>query len=610
MGRKEKQFSDDRECRDILFLLLFIGFWVGCWIVAGISFDGGDPRRLIYPRDSQDNICGLTKRNDSLSGIDFSELPVLYFPNPTDIELQICIKECPKEGDVTNALIPLTCEVSELICKYGVKQDMTKIATDCFCPYATSEFLYRCFPNDLTGIESDNLTETFQQALASRPEITQAFSDVAESWEIIIGFGFLALGLCFVWLVLVALFASFFVWFTIFAVIIACWAFTGFMWQVYNDVESQATSTDEAESFVNEKNVVQGVAIAFTVCSAVLTVMIIALRKRIKLAIGIVREASSAVRAMPLIVFFPIIIFIGLGFFFAWWVAVALYLASYEGEGCIECHPWVDEDSLQAMYIYHLVAFYWNVNFLIAINQVTIAGAIGAWYWAVNKDEFQSSPVIRSFSRAIRYHLGSIAFGSLIIAIVQTIRTIITWMQAQAKKQKNKVVEMLLCCVNCLVRCLERFLKFISKNAYIIIAIYGDSFCSSAVTAFELVWNNLIRVAAVNVVSEFMIFLGKLFVALICGVASAQVFVNKPEIGFWMFPCVLVVVFSYMIASAFLAVYDMAIDTIMLCFLDEEERRKSDPNLPVHASEHLAKYIKRVEHAEAHGLEIEEDGKL
>lgn len=36
---------EDRKCRDILFLILFVLFWIGMIIVAGNAFAKGDPRR-------------------------------------------------------------------------------------------------------------------------------------------------------------------------------------------------------------------------------------------------------------------------------------------------------------------------------------------------------------------------------------------------------------------------------------------------------------------------------------------------------------------------------------------------------------------------------------
>ena len=37
-----------RRCRDVIFLIIFFLYWVGMFLVAGLAFTSGDPRRLMY----------------------------------------------------------------------------------------------------------------------------------------------------------------------------------------------------------------------------------------------------------------------------------------------------------------------------------------------------------------------------------------------------------------------------------------------------------------------------------------------------------------------------------------------------------------------------------
>jgi len=69
----------------------------------------------------------------------------------------------------------------------------------------------------------------------------------------------------------------------------------------------------------------------------------------------------------------------------------------------------------------------------------------------------------------MRYHFGSIAFGAFLIAVVQFIRIIFEYYRKQMENanKENKLVKTLLCVTSYLLDCLERFVKFISKNAYI-----------------------------------------------------------------------------------------------------------------------------------------------
>lgn len=76
-------------------------------------------------------------------------------------------------------------------------------------------------------------------------------------------------------------------------------------------------------------------------------------------------------------------------------------------------------------------------------------------------------PILRSFSNLVRYHLGTVAMGSLIIALVQLIRSILAAIQYQLKGQENAVSRCLFRTCQCCLYCFEKILKYLSRNAYI-----------------------------------------------------------------------------------------------------------------------------------------------
>ena len=56
-------------------------------------------------------------------------------------------------------------------------------------------------------------------------------------------------------------------------------------------------------------------------------------------------------------------------------------------------------------------------------HRCMFAGAVGSFYWAGgNKEKMPAFPVGAAMWNTFIYHLGSIAFGSLIIAILQFVR--------------------------------------------------------------------------------------------------------------------------------------------------------------------------------------------
>eukprot|EP00741_Cyanophora_paradoxa_P015466 tig00020892_g14929.t1 len=88
--------DENRRCRDVLWLVLFIAFWIGMWVVAGFAFNKGDPSKLLYPVDGAGSVCGTT----------FPDHRFLFWPNPTDVLDSFCVGACPEALSFVNLVCP------------------------------------------------------------------------------------------------------------------------------------------------------------------------------------------------------------------------------------------------------------------------------------------------------------------------------------------------------------------------------------------------------------------------------------------------------------------------------------------------------------------------
>jgi hypothetical protein len=66
-------------------------------------------------------------------------------------------------------------------------------------------------------------------------------------------------------------------------------------------------------------------------------------------------------------------------------------------------------------------------------------------------------------------------------------------------------------------------MKFINRNAYIVVAVKGTSYCVSAGRAIQLLIMNALRLAAVNTVGDALTWLGKVCILLKTGRQSEGV---------------------------------------------------------------------------------------
>ncbi|CAJ1342139.1 unnamed protein product [Effrenium voratum] len=172
---------------------------------------------------------------------------------------------------------------------------------------------------------------------------------------------------------------------------------------------------------------------------------------------------------------------------------------------------------------------------------------------------------------AIFWHVGSLAFGSLILAIVQFLKWMMRFLAEQAKVRKNRVAQAIFRAAACCLWCFEKCLKFLNKNAYIQIALKGTDFCTSAQNAFALVLRNLIRFGGLAMLGSLMSFIGVVFMCSATGLSGYFIFqAFYPELS-PIVPTILYVVIGYIIGRAFLNVFSLACDTSMQCFIISEE---------------------------------------
>lgn len=97
--------------------------------------------------------------------------------------------------------------------------------------------------------------------------------------------------------------------------------------------------------------------------------------------------------------------------------------------------------------------------------------------------------------------------------------------QNSLKKSESFAVRLVGVLIEFLAIQLERFIKYLVKNAYIIVAKDGTPFFDSGRKAVDLLTNNLINVIALNTVAHFVLFLGKALVLTIVGVVTYELLV-------------------------------------------------------------------------------------
>lgn len=698
--------SDERHCKDLLFLLLFLIFWAGMIYVAAVGFVNGEPERLIYGLDSHGYTCGT--KNDA--GPDLSNYKKLYFLDPLSLEnlyslktfkkaRKICVPNCPTVALSTipttahkvcsfNGLYSGGCEdTSYYSCPYYSADDVSTVPINSFiggstpgtwsttyyssftfmvagisteCPvstygslnnatdpcgfkfstkvigsgpcypnvFPTSDILNKCIPlpppdtNIFTntpvntaryGItdsvtlaaKMSSLTNTWNSA---SERFERYFEDLTRSWELILVCGILvSLFLSLFWMVLIRWKCGLMIWTTIVAVNVMCILCTllcAVKAGIISESDVDSLGIDAASSIAypadGEKEIFEYITYVAAGLSAILLLFTMLMTRRINVCIACMKVAAKALSEMPTLVLFPLFPFIVLLLFFGYWVVVSVYIytsgdlkANFdsgvasgvtcaEDPNCYYEYEW--KDNQLYMIIYHFFGLLWTTNFILGVSNVIIAGSVGSYYWCGGDAKLlPKKPLKSSIYRTFRYHLGSIAFGTLVISLVQMIRAVFEYVDKKVKAaEKNggassKLLSYLMCCIRCCLWCIDKIVKFISRNAFILIALKGSSYCSSAGTAVRVIMANLAQIAVINTVGDAFIFIAKLSVAatsaFIALLATDLDRYNDPTssqlLSSPLIPVVFTFLLGYVIAWVFFLVYEIAVDTIIISYCED-----------------------------------------
>ncbi len=114
------------------------------------------------------------------------------------------------------------------------------------------------------------------------------------------------------------------------------------------------------------------------------------------------------------------------------------------------------------------LAFLWISALISAVFQYSVAGAIASWYFSRDPSGFSKdvgSPALRSFGRALTKSFGSLAFGALLLAVVQFLNFLVK--QSKKYADRNRLTRILLGCVVCCLSCIEGFIQKVDRFTYI-----------------------------------------------------------------------------------------------------------------------------------------------
>uniref|UniRef100_A0A3Q2Y897 Choline transporter-like protein n=1 Tax=Hippocampus comes TaxID=109280 RepID=A0A3Q2Y897_HIPCM len=531
----------------------------GSGSVCAFTVVSGGAARLVSGYDSYGNTCG--RRNPPLDGVRLSGL------DHTD----------------RKSVLPAACLSGSELCSYELAAPKYPSLPERFSkcpklpvpPSKPLPLFNRCTPADVSCYSK--FAEAVVTFVGDDSFLHRVIAGVAASKEVIVGLCLLALVLSMALMVIIRYISAVLVW------ILTSAAVLGSLGELLRPRFPRTSAGVTALRFQRVPascggSTRSGVSAETAV---ILLLLMLFMRKRVALAIALFHVAGKVFSHLPLLALQPFVTFLALLLFWVYWVLVLLFLGT-SGEAVRDEEAGLTEfrltGRLEYLTWFHALGLLWITEFILACQQMTVAGAVVTYYFTRSK-RLPAWPVARAALRLLRYHVGTVAKGSFIITLVKIPRLLLIYVHKQLKgkvKRRRRHPGARRSCICCLW-CLEKCLNYLNQNAYAATAVNGTGFCASARDAFVLLVENALRAATVNAVGDFVLFLGKVLIVTTTAFAGVVLLNARRDYAEWLLPLVLVCLFAFLVAHCFLSVFEMVVDVLFLCFAIDTKYNDGTP---------------------------------
>jgi len=560
-----------RHCTDCLCALLLLAHVAAFIAVAIVGYKKGNPDLILYPFDIAGHQCG---RPATVT----SDYKYLYFVSPAELSAySVCVKHCSDPCGTLFITTFVNCTDKSFKMMLPNKSPETNDV------YNASGLLRFCLPEKIS--DQTSKFGNYFGAVAAKLNDSGSLEwakDIMETWPVVLYVLGASIVFSILYLLLLRLCAMVIILLSI--VVIIC-GLVGFGYFLSKEADDDYPSDTQAKAHQTLK--------ILSYClyggAALFALIILFMWRRIKLAVAITKSAVIFMGEVCNIMIIPFLNFLVVVGMVCFWVFALVYLYSC---GSVDSSrttfntfgnvKW--DNTTRNLFYYEVIGFVWIIEFKIFLTQMAIALVVAYWYFDHGDQPKHHHKIFSAYWTAIRYHLGSVAFAALLLTLVKLVKWFLEYLQKKVYKQGfagNPAIKFICGCVGCYVRCFERFIKFLDKNALISIAYSSKSFCASAKDVLVLMVTNAARFVALGSIGELFSLLGKTLVTLASTVFGFYIITQtyKHDISSPVGPTVVYMMIGYCVSSIFLSVFETVCDCIIIFYLEDERLNGSKASM-------------------------------
>ncbi|KAI9254725.1 plasma-membrane choline transporter-domain-containing protein [Helicostylum pulchrum] len=314
-----------------------------------------------------------------------------------------------------------------------------------------------------------------------------------------------------VWMYILRTFTKSFVWGTVICIPITL---TGiFIWTlveslqnnfVYDGIERTATDTGlTVLSFVP------------LIVNLVYIKVVYDGRHRINKTIAVIELACDVIRCNPGIILVSLILLVVFISFSIVWIIFfnRLWLIGHLGDASsLSGAIWIVNNYVYSLAAFYVLIYMWTAKLLIYMERFALSSITAQWYFHRNEASPTFVPWKNALTRACTNSLGTIAFGSLILAVIQFLS-----FSARSLRKYTKVPRPFSTLLTIILGYIDAMISTFNNYTISLAGITGENFFSAAKSATKIFRRNLLTGLFGDLLTQLILYIGASVIALSSG---------------------------------------------------------------------------------------------
>ncbi|CAO3628888.1 unnamed protein product [Mucor hiemalis] len=318
-----------------------------------------------------------------------------------------------------------------------------------------------------------------------------------------------------IWLYVLRTFTKTLVWGTVVCIPATLTAI--FIWTLVESLQTHAIYDGTEEKSVKDTGLTIMSFIPFIV-NLVYIKVIFDSRHRINKTVSVIELACDVIRYNPGIILVSFMLLAVFIIFSIVWITFfnRLWLIGHLGDpASLSGTVWVVHNYVYSLAVFYVFFYMWTAKLLIYMERFALSSITADWYFHRTKAS-SSTPALppwkNALLRASTNSLGTLAFGSLILAVIQFLQ-----FTARGMRKYTKVPRPFAAMISILLGYIDALISTFNNYTISLAGITGENFFSAAKSATKIFRRNLLTGLFGDLLTQIILYIGASVIALSSG---------------------------------------------------------------------------------------------